>query len=59
MSEEKAMNYIHYSPEFNEIVVMDKKYTSFFRNAFSIGKRGKTPLIYLDKGNYGFSKEGY
>jgi hypothetical protein len=57
VSEERKRpaQYLHYAPEFNELVVMSKKYKSFWRDAFKNGAKGKAKLVFIVKDDFGFS----
>lgn len=46
--------YLHYAPEFDELVVMERKYKSFWRDAFRNGLKGKTKHVFIAKGDFGF-----
>lgn len=54
MSKKNKKQYLHYVPEFDELVVMAKKYKSFFRDAFVNGAKGRTIHIFICTGDFGF-----
>lgn len=62
MTKRSRRNYLHYVPEFDTLVVMEKKYTSFHRDAFlppNTPKRlakGRTPHVFLGCDDFGFRR---
>lgn len=46
--------YLHYVPEFDCLVVCEKKYKSFPRDAFKDGAKGKTKKVFIMIGDFGF-----
>ena len=50
----KNNQYLHYVPEFDELVVMEKRYKDFWRDAFKPGAKGKTKHVFIMRGDFGF-----
>lgn len=48
-------SYLHYVPEFDILVVLEKRYTSFWRDAFVNGAKGKTKHVFICCGDFGYS----
>lgn len=51
----KKKQYLHYVPEFDQLVVMEKKYKWFHRDAFVNGAKGKTKHVFICTGDFGFT----
>jgi hypothetical protein len=52
-------DYLHYCPEFDTLVVMTKRYTSYYRDAFTVGPaKGRVKLVFIMLGDFGFTHEG-
>lgn len=47
--------FLHYVPEFDCLVVLEKRYTSFFRDAFKNGAKGRTKHVFIACGDFGYS----
>lgn len=58
MRNKRKDQYLHYVPEFDCLVVCEKKYKSFWRDAFRNGAKGKTPKVFIAKGDFGFTTLG-
>ena len=50
----KVKHYLHYVPEFDELIVCEKRYTSFWRDGFKNNAKGKTKLVLIAIGDFGF-----
>lgn len=61
----KLDQYLHYVPEFDLLVVMEKQYKSFYRDAFlpaNTPKRlakGRTKHVFIARGDFGFRTYNY
>ncbi len=53
--EENKDDYLHYAPEFDEMVVMSKKRTQYYRDCFLDDAKGQTPLVFLEENDFGFT----
>jgi hypothetical protein len=46
--------YLHYVPEFDELVIMERKYKWFWRDAWINGAKGKVRHFFICCGDWGF-----
>jgi len=52
----KIKHYLHYVPEFDEMIVCEKEYKSFWRDAFKNKSKGKTKTVLVAVGDFGFKE---